>query len=145
MSKPTTPELDLILTQLTALQAISAGADWHTDIGERVYLGRLTDDDPPLHAALDSVVTDAGEDLAAAVCTVTWFGIVPLDDPMTPGSDLRTALLVQSDMRAALVGACATGTHEVAASVARRDERSNYAVVTVTTQTPIITEGRFNG
>jgi hypothetical protein len=140
MNQPPTPELDLKTAQYHRLLAVDAGVDWHTDLGAGVYLWPQADESPALQCWPDEVSTEAREDGTSATTTITWTAVAPV------GDDNADAELVRADLRAALVSACPMGTtREVSSSVAMREAGSNYATVTITVQTPIIIEGRFDG
>ena len=141
MSLPSTPELNLKTAQYNRLLAVSAGADWHTDLGAGVYLWPQADESPTLHCWPSEVTTEARGDGASAVTSITWTAVAP-----TTADDSDAGEYVRADLRAALVSRCPMGvTQETESSVAQRDPGSNYATVTITVQTPIILEGRFDG
>ena len=142
MSLPATPELDIKQAQFQRLRAVVAGADWHTDLGAGTYLWPQADESPPLHCWPSEVGTEIRDDGVSATTSITWTAVSPLGD----AEDTNDAELVRADLRAALVSRCPMGTtHEVGSSVDQCDPGSNYATVTITVQTPIITEGRFDG
>ena len=74
MSLPSTPELNLKTAQYNRLLAVSAGADWHTDLGAGVYLWPQADESPTLHCWPSEVTTEARGDGASAVTSITWTG-----------------------------------------------------------------------
>ena len=138
MSKPTSPERDLVLAQRSALQAIRGGADWHTRIGQRVALHPLAEQDPAAHLALASVeVSDIGEGMGEA--RVTWQAIIPLSGE----DDSLQALGAVADLRSALVSACSRGPQEAGVLVTMRPDGSNYAVVRYTVSDTFAIEGNY--
>jgi hypothetical protein len=140
MSRPLHPELDIKLAQYARLRTVRAGDDWHTDLGSGASLQPLADETPPLHCWPSEVSSDARDDGASATTAITWTAVAPV------GEDNADAELVRADLRAALVSRCPMGsTREVSSSVSMREGGSNYATVTITVQTPIIIEGRFDG
>ena len=141
MSKPATPERDALLAQFARIEAVAAGADWHTDLGAGVALSAPAEEKPALQCWPSDVTTEAAEDGVSALTSITWTASVPL-----VGDDMADAELVRADLRAALVSTCPLGTtREMQSGVTQREPGSDYSTVTITVQTPIIIEGRANG
>lgn len=140
MTRPAAPEYSIKLAQYDRLRQIVAGDDWHSHLGAGVRLSPLADETPAQHCWPGDVSTESSEDGVNALVSITWEAVVQV------GDDSTDAELVRADMRAALVSLCPMGTtKETASTVSMRDAGSNYATVTVTVQTPIIIEGRFDG
>ena len=139
MSKPSTPERDILLGQQARLREFTGGADWHSTIGRFVLDQPSADNEPAAQIAPASVAIEPQDDGVSDV-RITWVAVLPTE------RGFATALEVLADMRAALISQCPMGmTEDVGATVEPRESGSAYTVVSLTTATSIITEGRFDG
>jgi len=138
MAKPSTPEFDAVNSQLANLKLIVSGADWWTNLGAGAGMYSIPGESPVLSCWPSEISTNVDPESGVGTITITWVALVPLD-----GEDSTPALAVIADMRAALVAECRAGDpEEVAATWTDRVPGSNYATVTITVQSTMISGGR---
>lgn len=135
---PERPEAEAVNSQLANLKQIVAGPDWHTDLGAGANLDQLSEEDPPLSCFWSDIATSVDPASGYGEVTVEWTANVPLN-----GTGSQLAFDVLADMRTALVTSCANSDPaEIAAGVTKREPGSNYATVTISVVTGMISNGR---
>ncbi len=136
--KPEAAEYEAVNAQLANLKQIAAGDDWWTDLGAGAGLVPIADQDPALSCWPSDVSTNTDGESGAGIVSITWTAVVPL-----AGIDSMDALLVLADMRAALVSSCGMSDPiESGATMTLREPGSNYATVTITVVSQMISDGR---